>query len=1102
MTISGGENPQNLSRVISKITGKAREHLSVHPHDGTWNSVKALLLEKCEDPRTVDMIQTNIQMMRKHSTYADLLERIQRELYLIRGKYIKLNPTINENHLKNIMKVYENTARMTVLQTLPEHLTYLYEATGGLDSLREMLIKLELHGKTNSRKSTSNTTLKPAATMNNFKGTPPHHVPVLNYRQPHIMPHQPHWSRNVPNQQQWHQHFKAQQQPAPIINKYDTDVTMRSRNTENTGKGPQINIGRGRVVRELYNQEIHQDDEIVYDSEGNAYKRICEPYPTQDVPPGKRRRIWRRILIDTGSSRSFMNPATYRAYFDEIPVQPEKFEVKTAHALSQHEGNKYNILFGLDILRQAGMEIRGNQLKLGNNTIELNYNSEDIEIDLENLFQQYNKIFTIDVTDSVTSKVKHEIKLTDDSPVYQRPFRLPQTQRKEVRKQLKKLLKENVIRPSDSPWASPVHLVSKKPDSTGHKKFRLVIDYRKLNEKTRSDRYPLPNIEDILTQLNNCKYFSTIDLTSGYHQIPMDNNSIEKTAFITPEGHYEFLRMPFGLKNAPATFQRMMNDILKGLIGNICLVYLDDIIIYSENKKQHLERLKKVFDALQRANLKINKNKCKFLKTEVKFLGHKLTPQGIRPTQDKIEAITKFPLPRTVKETKSFLGLIGYYRKFIPNMSKIIKPLTNLTKKADKFIITDEVKRAFKQSKDLLTNAPILSYPDYNSTFTLTTDASDKALGAVLSQNQHPISYASRTLSETERRYNTTEKELLAVLWACQHFRPYIYGRKFNLETDHQPLTWLSKLKEPNAKLTRWRLRLQEYDYDIKHTKGRENKVADALSRIELQNNESNAATVHSNNDDDETGIPIVDGFAHSRKNRIFLQESPTPKWKREKNDVYIKIPLVNFDTEFSKNWKRKNVDKNSLKLKRYTEILTEINDREQQLKLMKSAHENNDAHIGSTLMYETLKKQYYWKKLKDDVLKYVHDCSICQRNKYDRRPPKTPLEYTITPEAPLQIWHIDTLVIDGTQYLTAIDKFTKYFAAEKIEGNDSISYIRSLTKIIKYLGKPKHVIHDPDKLMNSLTFKEHLTNLLSIDVHQTSIRHHTSNSDREPTRQ
>ncbi|GBP33080.1 Retrovirus-related Pol polyprotein from transposon 297 [Eumeta japonica] len=310
-----------------------------------------------------------------------------------------------------------------------------------------------------------------------------------------------------------------------------------------------------------------------------------------------------------------MNPATYKAYFDEFPVQPEKFEVKTAHALSQHQGSittppwnrifkkqieephkfylfhfsdKYNVLFGLDILRQAGMKIKGNHLKLGNNTIELNYNSEDIEIDLENLFQQYKKKITEDVTDSVTSKVKHEIKLTDDSPIYQRPFRLPQTQRTEVRKQLKKLLKENVISPSDSPWASPVHLVPKKLDNSGQKKFRLVIDYGKLNEKTRSDRYALPNIEDILTQLNNSKYFSTIDLTSGYHQISMDKNSIEKTAFITPEEHFESLCILFGLKNAPATFQRMMNEILKGLNGNICLVYrsINDVPVTAEKRRR------------------------------------------------------------------------------------------------------------------------------------------------------------------------------------------------------------------------------------------------------------------------------------------------------------------------------------------------------------------------------------------------------------------------------------------------------------------------------------------------------------------------------------
>ncbi|GBP63863.1 hypothetical protein EVAR_39524_1 [Eumeta japonica] len=268
MAISDGENPQNLARVISEITGKAREHLSVHPHDGTWNGVKTLLLEKCEDSRTVDMIQANIQQMRRHSTYAELLERIQRELYLIRGKYVKLNPNINENQMKTIMKIYENTARMTVLQMLPDHLSYLYETTGGLDSFREIIIKLELHGKLSSRKQILNTS-KLTPTQNHFKGTTPHY--------------QPHWSRNVPNQQQWPQHFKTQQRAPKLINTYDTDV-MRSRSTRNTGKGPLINIGKGRAVRELFNHELRHDDNVIDDSEGNAYQRICEPYTTQDAP--------------------------------------------------------------------------------------------------------------------------------------------------------------------------------------------------------------------------------------------------------------------------------------------------------------------------------------------------------------------------------------------------------------------------------------------------------------------------------------------------------------------------------------------------------------------------------------------------------------------------------------------------------------------------------------------------------------------------------------------------------------------------------------------------------------------------------------------------
>ncbi|GBP12953.1 hypothetical protein EVAR_99832_1 [Eumeta japonica] len=285
MAISGGENPQNLARVISKITGKAREHLSVHPHDRTWNGVKTLLLEKCEHPRTVDMIQANIQQMRRHSTYAELLERIQRELYLIRGKYVKLNPIIDENQLKNVMKVYENTARMTVLQMLPDYLSYLYKTTGGLDHLKEMIIKLELHGKLSNRKQLPNTS-KVTPTPNQFKGTTPQYVPMNNYRQQYNQNNgqQPHWSKNVPNQQQWHQQFKVQPPAPKLVNAYDTDVTMRSRSTGNTGKGPLINIGKGRAVRELFNHELHHDDDVIYYSEGNVNQRICEPHTTQNAP--------------------------------------------------------------------------------------------------------------------------------------------------------------------------------------------------------------------------------------------------------------------------------------------------------------------------------------------------------------------------------------------------------------------------------------------------------------------------------------------------------------------------------------------------------------------------------------------------------------------------------------------------------------------------------------------------------------------------------------------------------------------------------------------------------------------------------------------------
>ena len=261
-----------------------------------------------------------------------------------------------------------------------------------------------------------------------------------------------------------------------------------------------------------------------------------------------------------------------------------------------------------------------------------------------------------------------------------------------------------------------------------------MIDFRKLNDLTIGDSFPLPNITEILDQLGNAKYFSTLDLASGYHQIPMKEEHKNRTAFSTPHGHYEFNRMPFGLKNAPATFQRLMNTVLTGLQGLQCLVYLDDIVIYGATLKEHNERLTAVFRRLRQNNLKLQPNKCEFLRKEVMYLGHVITEDGIRPVPTKLRAVRDFPVSKKVKDIQSFIGLAGYYRKFIPDFSKIAKPLTILTKKSESFVWGAEQQNAFQMLKEKLTTAPVLNYPDFQREFLVTTDASDYAIGAVLSQ--------------------------------------------------------------------------------------------------------------------------------------------------------------------------------------------------------------------------------------------------------------------------------------------------------------------------------------------------------------------------------
>ena len=616
------------------------------------------------------------------------------------------------------------------------------------------------------------------------------------------------------------------------------------------------------------------------------------------------------------------------------------------------------------------------------------------------------------------------------------------------------LIKKGFIRPSVSPYAAPVLFVPKK----GGEK-RLCIDYRALNKDTIKNKYPIPRINDLLDRLHGAKIFSKIDLRSGYHQIRIAEGDESKTAFRSRAGHYEFLVMPFGLTNAPATFQTLMEDIFRPYLDQWVLVYIDDILIFSKNLKDHLQQLEITLQILQKHKLYGKMSKCEFLKSQVEYLGHIISEHGIMVDPKKITAIQDWNQPANIHELRSFLGLASYYCKFISGFASIAEPLTDLLRK-DKDVATEWGKpqdAAFKELKQALMSAPVLSSPDPELPFTVMTDASDKAIGAVLMQNKHPIAYRSRKLSEAERKYPTHEKEALAIVDAIREFKYYLDGVKFEVYTDHQSLQYLKTQPTLNPRQAHWMEYLAQFDFNIKYVPGPANVVADALSRKTEEISEITEVISHlaeeiKNSYQEDQGVQAIIKVLERP------EEATTPELRKQAKKYVVKDNLL--------YWGNRVYIPNQPKLR---------------LKIFQEYHDVPAAgHFGFDKTYETISRSFYWPGIAEDLKTYITSCDACQRNKSRHQVPAGLLQPLPVPAYNWEQISMDFIVqLPKTKtgkdcivvFVDRLSKMVHFVSTVTTATAPDVAEI-FINNIFKLHGLPKVIVSDRDAKFTSNFWK------------------------------
>ncbi|CAM8925392.1 unnamed protein product [Rhodiola kirilowii] len=659
------------------------------------------------------------------------------------------------------------------------------------------------------------------------------------------------------------------------------------------------------------------------------------------------------------------------------------------------------------------------------------------DIALQQLLSSYSDLFEELLTlPPFREGFNHQIPVVEGAnPINQRPYRYSTLQKDVIDKLIQDMLHQGIIQYSTSPYASPVILVKKKDGS-----WRLCIDYRGLNHQTIKDKYPIPLLEDLLDELGGSKYFSKLDLRAGFHQLRMDPHDVYKTAFKTHSGHYEYLVMPFGLTNAPCTFQGLMNHIF-------------------------------------RDKLYLKNSKCTFGATRIEYLGHFISAAGGSTDPNKIKAVQQWPIPKSQKQLRSFLGLANYYRRFIRNYSVISRPLTNLLKK-EGFVWGSDANDAFTALKTALSTAPVLALPDFQKTFVVETDASNTGIGAVLMQEHHPICYISRALGPRHQALSVYEKELMAVVHAVQTWSSYLTHKPFVIKTDQRSLKYLIEQKVTTPFQHMWLSKLMGYSFEIQYKQGKENFAADALSRV------TGSELLH-----------IVLSQAHHG-----FYDSVKLLWQ---TDPHLRKIISELQVDPSTHAKFTYV-KDEL---RHKGKLVIGNDQALKLQILRWLHDSAiGGHSGRDATLHRIKSLFYWPKMSTEVQNYVRNCDICQKNKYDTSAKPGLLQPLPVPEG---IWQsISMDFIEGLPQsfgkhciLVIVDRLSKnahFLAISHPYTAIEVAQIY-MDNVFKLHGMPQSVISDRDPTFMSQVWKE-LFKVHGVDVKFSTAYHPQTDGQTEIT--